>query len=888
MNVKNRTCIRRLARNTMKAARTRNIIAILAIALTTILFTSLFTVGMSVNHSFQQANFRQVGGFNHGTFKYLTKEQFEELKDDSVIAQYGLRRFVGMPKKDPFRKAHVEVGYSDPNQAHWMFCDPVEGHLPAEDTREAATDTRVLSLLGVEPVLGNEFTMTFDVSGKEVTETFVLSGWWEYDEAVMASHVLVPHSRAQEIYDKTGIGIGIGSDRMTGSWTLDVMMGRALHIGRDMDTVLANYGYQTENPADRSTYIATGVNWGYTGAQFSDSADPMMILAIVGLLLIIVFTGYLIIYNVFQISVSNDIRFYGLLKTIGTTGRQLKRVVRYQAVLLSLVGIPAGLVTGYGVGIKLTPVILSRMNGVVVDALSASPLIFLGAALFSLATVVISCRRPGKMAASVSPVEAVRYTEGSMGQKKRREKKRGGKKRLSLAAMAWANLGRNRSKTVITMASLSLAVLLLNLIVAFTNGFDLNKYLKNMVSDFVVADAGHFQLSGFWSKDQAVPESVIDMVNAQPGVEAGGRVYGKSSPIEELITEEQYRYVKEKRYDEEMLQRSIKNIRQEDGLLSTDIQLYGMEEYALDKLRVVEGELDKLKEAGDRYVAAVYKEDDYNKVIQDTHWARVGDKVTLRYVEEYEYYDLNTGEILSKDQLTEDRAYWHRAREYQDVEYEVAAVVTIPHTLSYRYYGADEFIMNDQTFLYDTGTSDILYYACDVDDGQESQMEAFLQDFTTSQMPQFDFESKETYREEFDSFRNMFLILGGVLSLIIGLVGVLNFINTILTGILARRREFAVLQSIGMTGTQLKTMLIWEGLYYALCSIVVSLLLSVAAGPMMSGVVESLFWFFTYRFTVTPILLAAPVFAALGIALPLLVHRVVSRRSIVERLREAE
>ena len=82
----------------------------------------------------------------------------------------------------------------------------------------------------------------------------------------------------------------------------------------------------------------------------------------------------------------------------------------------------------------------------------------------------------------------------------------------------------------------------------------------------------------------------------------------------------------------------------------------------------------------------------------------------------------------------------------------------------------------------------------------------------------------------------MFLMLGGALSFIVGLVGILNFFNAILTGILSRRREFAMLQSIGMTGKQLKTMLVCEGLIYALGSIVLSLLLTVLAGPLLSRV----------------------------------------------------
>ena len=70
MNVSNGKCIRDLSRKSLRANRTRNLIAVLAIALTTVLFTSLFTIAMSINDGIQQNNFRQVGGFSHGGFKY--------------------------------------------------------------------------------------------------------------------------------------------------------------------------------------------------------------------------------------------------------------------------------------------------------------------------------------------------------------------------------------------------------------------------------------------------------------------------------------------------------------------------------------------------------------------------------------------------------------------------------------------------------------------------------------------------------------------------------------------------------------------------------------------------------------------------------------------------
>lgn len=885
MNLANKNCIFRLCMKSMKASRTRNFIAVLAIALTTILFTSLFTVVLSINHSFQQANFRQAGGWAHGVFKYLTQDQFEEIKTDPLVKHYGLRRFVGMANSNPFLKSHVEIGYSDEKQAHWMYCDPIEGRLPTEGSNEAATDTRVLELLGIEPVLGNEFTMTFDVDGTEVVETFILSGWWKYDEAIVANHVLIPHSRTQAIYDQVGISSVIGKDGMTGSWNMDVMLRNSMHIEKELEKILNNHGYQNESRSLEDIYILTGVNWGYTSSQLADNIDPITAVGIVGLLIIIIFTGYLIIYNVFQISVSNDIRFYGLLKAIGTTGRQLRRIIRQQALLLSLIAIPFGFLIGYGVGVKLTPMILSQLNGVVQDVVSGNPLIFIGSALFALVTVVISCRRPGRMAARVSPMEAVRYTEGTENKKKIRKAQFG----ASLLQMAWANFGRNRSKTAITVISMSLAVLLLNMTVIFTNGFDMDKYLTNVVSDFIVADAGYFQTGNFWSGERALSEEVIVTLEAKRGIESGGRVYGKSSEVEEFVTEDHYRAMNSAWDDKETLDNAVAFMeKDEKGLLVDQVQLYGMERYALGKLAVLQGDLSKLYEQGGRYVAAVYSVDDYGNVCIDSHWAKIGDTVTLRYVEEYEYYEPNSGKILDVYNLPDDQPYRYRAKTYQEINYEVAALVTLPHSLSYRYYGTDEFIMNDQTFIQDSGTSSIMYYACDVSDEGTVDIEAFLSDLTNERMPQLDYESKSTYEAEFGSFRNMFLILGVVLSFIIGLVGVLNFLNAILMGILTRRRELAMLQSIGMTGKQLKAMLIWEGLYYALAAVAVSILLSIVGGPLLSNVLESMFWFFTYRFTFLPILLVAPVFTLLGIVIPLTVYRVISRRSIVERLREIE
>lgn len=140
------------------------------------------------------------------------------------------------------------------------FCTPVEGTLPQEGTGEAATDTHVLALLGVEPRVGAQFTMPITLDDgtahpRTIERTFTLSGWWEYDSAVSANNVLLPRSAAEEICALSG-----GErNSMTGAWNLDVMFKSSVGIRENLGTVLGNYGYQCTE-AGKENYLSIGVN----------------------------------------------------------------------------------------------------------------------------------------------------------------------------------------------------------------------------------------------------------------------------------------------------------------------------------------------------------------------------------------------------------------------------------------------------------------------------------------------------------------------------------------------------------------------------------------------------------------------------------------------------
>jgi len=100
MRVNNRKCINRIAGRCLFANKRRNIITIAAIILTAVLFTSLFTIMLSINASYETSIFRQLGGYAHGTFKDVTNAQEDKLISHPYISAYGERMILGEIAED--------------------------------------------------------------------------------------------------------------------------------------------------------------------------------------------------------------------------------------------------------------------------------------------------------------------------------------------------------------------------------------------------------------------------------------------------------------------------------------------------------------------------------------------------------------------------------------------------------------------------------------------------------------------------------------------------------------------------------------------------------------------------------------------------------------------
>lgn len=846
LKVNSKKTIKRISDRNFRSNQSRNIIAILAVSLTTILFTAIFTIGSGMIENFQRQTMRQAGGDGMGVLKYITDEEYNKIKDHKLIKEISYNRILASSVNNKeLLKRHGEFYYMDNTAMKLGFCEPTTGNKPQAEN-EIIMDTKAIKLFGIEPKIGAPITLNLTIHGKEVSRDFVLSGWWEADPAFNVSIIVASQAYMEAHIDELYNSLKKDRD-LTGVINSYIMFDNSFNLEDKLSRVITESGYSL-NETD-SNYIANNVNWAYLSTNFG--LDFGTVLGISAALLLIILTGYLIIYNIFQISVLKDIRFYGLLKTIGTTGKQIKKIIRRQAFVLSCIGIPIGLILGYFIGCSMVPIIMKQtIYSSGNYQTSANLIIFIGSTIFAFITILLSTTKPGRIAAHVSPIEAVRYTDNHT---KLNNKERKSKHGAKIIRMAASNLGRNKKRTILVLLSISLSLVLFNTVYTFSIGFDMDKFLSKFVdTDYLIAHADYFNYN-FSGPENSVSETMIQSVQQQSGFEEGGRLYGNIRDTEYFSVENTKPNV-------------IEDVDSDGNIFCA---VYGLEDLPLERLQVLEGEIDLEKLKSGNYILEGITLDDHDNPEWETSHYSIGDTVTL-----------HNYKGTAKNRLD---------NEFTTYRFTVMAKVAVKtYTNSCGSYYPYTYYLPADVYKEMVAVPGIMSYVYNISHDEETNMETFLQNYTENIEPIMNFSSKSTKVKEFEGMKNMILIVGGTLSLIIGLIGILNFINSMLTSIIARRMEFAMLQSIGMTTKQLQKMLIAEGFYYTATSGVLSILLGILLSAIIVQTFSENLWFFSYHFTILPLLLIIPILLIVGILLPCLVLRTVKKQSIVDRLRETE
>lgn len=158
----NSAAINKLTMRILKADKMRNIFAIFSIILTTILFTSLFTIGGGIIKSQEYTTMRQAGGSAHATFKYLNNEKLEKLKQHPLIKKYGYSIMLTNAENIELSKVQTEIRYAQDEEAKMYFSYPETGTMPSTKS-EIATDTRVLDLLKIPHKIGENLKIKYKI-----------------------------------------------------------------------------------------------------------------------------------------------------------------------------------------------------------------------------------------------------------------------------------------------------------------------------------------------------------------------------------------------------------------------------------------------------------------------------------------------------------------------------------------------------------------------------------------------------------------------------------------------------------------------------------------------------------------------------------------------------
>ena len=871
----NKAVIKKLANRSFRSNKMRNVIAVIAIALTTFLFTAVLTIGMGAKGALEYSMAKLMGSSADALVQGVSEEQFQQIKENAMFEKVGCWIPVDIMTNTNRRVA--EVDYADQNQLEIRMLTPRTGSAP-QKANEVLVSANILKDLNIEEKIGAEIPVELKVrqSGQIYHFDMVVSGIYdtpnEKAEFVIVSKAfLEENSEMMSDLAQQRPGCGI--------YTADVVMRDNYMIKDRISELVRNIG---GNPDDRNAenYVRVAPN----PIISNDSGLTMWLVAgVFGILFL--FCGYLLIYNVFEIAVTNDIRQYGLLRTVGTTSQQIKRLVNRQALYLFLIGTPFGLLFGTLLGRSILPAALQIFavdfsgGNIAVGTLPYLGIIA-GAVLFSGLTVYISTRKPVKKASRVSPIEAIRYVEKDTVSIKRKKTDAG----AVIPRMAKANLQRNKRRTVFIVISLTLSIVLLNSVFIFSGSFDEDAYIeKRTRSDFMVySPESQSAFGNDFGHNSAVPEKAVEEIKEQPGVTNEISLYRNTFEDDHISCDWGIPYVVDNtnKYTF-MLPEHInlgvyqtENGKKYAGLTADNLPLgnvFGFSENLLNKVDIIDGETD----------LSVLKEKLWNgnNVIL---MAKYNDKG--RGIDDSDYLGLSVGDTI---QFYDNGA--------PTEEFTIIAKVAATNGETFLTGGGANIAtdidgpliyMSEKKFkeIYEIPT---LYgFLFDVEEQYQQEMENHLmQDADVA------YTSILTMKAYVSGVKNVVLMIGGVIGAVFALVGLINFINLVMTNIITRRHEFATMQSIGMTNRQLQKMMISESFSYVLLAGIVGTL---AAGALGMTLVKAFVqngptsMMMTFQITLLPALIMLVLFLVLAFIVPVVALRLLNNRSVVERLRVNE
>ena len=431
---------KKLASRGIKADKRRSVFVILTIALAVCLMGTLCFL-----YSAQQLKTLDgiLGQYQAGCGG-LTREEVTRLAAAGKFEKWGCTVEAGTARHED---SILQISYVSPEMIDLMGYGRITGAYPQAEN-ELCVERAFFRYFGLPEEVGQTMALDMGDGEKSYTVTGILEAEndsriftvWISETAVDADG----HDAPYELRFRFAGSQGMEPDQL-----------RA-----DIERFFAEMGI----PEDRTFYSSS-----YFGMVDLYLGDGMEVY--VAALLIAVVCA-IVIYNIFYISVMGKMREYGRLKVLGTTPKQLKRVVKRERRFLTAIAVPLGLVCAAVIALIAVPGYWSWGDNIR-SAVVVS--------LLTYGTVLIATRKPMAMAGKVSAIEAIRTTAYS--QQQGPSVSRQLHRRLTMPRLAWMNFSRNRKKAFVTTLSLGLTGILLLCVSAYANSVDVKEMAQSQFGD---------------------------------------------------------------------------------------------------------------------------------------------------------------------------------------------------------------------------------------------------------------------------------------------------------------------------------------------------------------------------------------------------------------------
>ena len=786
MSILNRLTIKNLRLN-----KKRTIVTIIGIILSTALMVG---IGLLFS-SFQDLMIRDTIGYSgkyEAKYNDVDLIKLNDIKNKNFT--YFYEKPIGFSKIESSNEYKPYMYITSVNREYFDELKLIEGNIPKNEN-EIVISNHVITNGGLDYKVGDIVTFTYgsrNIDGDiTLANSELVDGEFLTNDGTHTYKIVGIVERSNfESYSASGytaFTVDVNSDN--GNVNLYVMFNKNKNIIKQSEELAKELNYNGDINYN-STLLALYGESTYGNVMSSMGGMMIIMLSLVSIGCIIV------IYNSFAISVMERKREFGLLSSIGATKKQIKKSVFYEALVVGVIGIILGILGAY-IGIGCVILIINNLISDMLEYklhLVTNPLFIIIPVIFMIIVIGVSAFIPSRRASKVSPIEAIRQNDDIKINKK---KIRTSKLVLKLfgieGEIALKNIKRNKKKYRVTIVSLFISIVLFISFSSYMN------YTLNTASSVMGEVPYDYQISYFGDdNNKEALDKINEIVKSSDVKEYVSYSVGNLSIIGDYIYSDEYLDFYKNAYGDDGI-KALNNLKYQS------IYILVLDDNSYNKYKNLIG-LDK------------------DSVILLNRFKGVSYGNNKRV--NYDIPVINNGNINIKICNFDDDEENVDTTKYCNKNIDNIFVTNKSFDLIEEFSYMDDFKLIVNKKLYDSildGGTDFTQFNIISDNTNNI-------DKLTKELDKYNNVNYINIKESMKQTNNLILVVKilmyGFISLVT-LIGVTSVFNTISTSMALRKREFAVLRSIGLTRGGFNKMLFFESLFFGMKSLIFALPVSI-------------------------------------------------------------